>query len=227
MAHGADLANMGEAWWVPIVQIPGDTIDGHQRSRSVRLERTRPAQHHRQPGRQPLRQRGLRLQLDGRRVPLPRPPRRLRQRSGVDRVRRPAPQAVRLPGRRAGRRSAGLVLQVARIWPSWPPRPASTPTAWPARSSPGTTTSPTATPDPDFGRGSSAYDGYWGDPNAVDAGRPDAGPAGHPAVLRGAGGRGRDGHQGRAAHRPRRPRPARHRARRSRACSPRATRWPA
>src|ERR1700722_2227644 len=42
MAHGADLANMGEAWWVPIVQIPGDTIDGHQRRRSVRLERTRP-----------------------------------------------------------------------------------------------------------------------------------------------------------------------------------------
>jgi 3-oxosteroid 1-dehydrogenase len=42
MAHGADLANMGEAWWVPIIQIPGDTIDGRPRSRSVRLERTRP-----------------------------------------------------------------------------------------------------------------------------------------------------------------------------------------
>jgi succinate dehydrogenase/fumarate reductase flavoprotein subunit len=42
MAHGADLANMGEAWWVPIVQIPGDSIEGRQRSRSVRLERTRP-----------------------------------------------------------------------------------------------------------------------------------------------------------------------------------------
>ena len=42
MAHGADLANMGEAWWVPIVRIPGDTIDGRPRSRSVRLERTRP-----------------------------------------------------------------------------------------------------------------------------------------------------------------------------------------
>ncbi|WP_166905652.1 FAD-dependent oxidoreductase [Mycobacterium sp. DL440] len=42
MAHGADLANMGEAWWVPIVQLPGDTIDGHPRSRSVRMERTRP-----------------------------------------------------------------------------------------------------------------------------------------------------------------------------------------
>ena len=42
MAHGADLANMGEAWWVPIVRIPGDTIEGRPRSRSVRLERTRP-----------------------------------------------------------------------------------------------------------------------------------------------------------------------------------------
>ncbi|MDT5131174.1 MAG: 3-oxosteroid 1-dehydrogenase [Mycobacterium sp.] len=42
MAHGADLANMGEAWWVPIIAIPGDTIGGKPRSRSVRLERTRP-----------------------------------------------------------------------------------------------------------------------------------------------------------------------------------------
>ncbi|ORA14274.1 FAD-dependent oxidoreductase [Mycobacterium asiaticum] len=42
MALGADLANMGEAWWVPIVRIPNDTIEGRRRSRSVRLERTRP-----------------------------------------------------------------------------------------------------------------------------------------------------------------------------------------
>jgi 3-oxosteroid 1-dehydrogenase len=42
MAHGADLGNMGEAWWVPVVSLPGDTIEGKQRSRSVRLERTRP-----------------------------------------------------------------------------------------------------------------------------------------------------------------------------------------
>ena len=42
MAHGADLANMGEAWWVPVIQIPGDTLGGQPRSRSVRLERTRP-----------------------------------------------------------------------------------------------------------------------------------------------------------------------------------------
>ncbi len=42
MAHGAELGTMSEAWWVPVVRIPGDTIDGHPRSRSVRLERTRP-----------------------------------------------------------------------------------------------------------------------------------------------------------------------------------------
>jgi 3-oxosteroid 1-dehydrogenase len=40
--RGADLANMGEAWWVPIVQLPGDSFDGQPRSRSIRLERTRP-----------------------------------------------------------------------------------------------------------------------------------------------------------------------------------------
>src|SRR3954471_21080884 len=42
MAHGADLANMGEAWWVPVIQIPGDMLGGKPRSRSVRLERPRP-----------------------------------------------------------------------------------------------------------------------------------------------------------------------------------------
>ena len=42
MTHGADLGSMGEAWWVPIVQLPGDTFGGRPRSRSVRLERTRP-----------------------------------------------------------------------------------------------------------------------------------------------------------------------------------------
>ena len=42
MRVGAELGNMGQAWWVPVVQIPGDTFGGKQRSRSVRLERTRP-----------------------------------------------------------------------------------------------------------------------------------------------------------------------------------------
>jgi succinate dehydrogenase/fumarate reductase flavoprotein subunit len=42
MRAGAALGNMGEAWWVPVVKIPGDTFWGQERSRSVRLERTRP-----------------------------------------------------------------------------------------------------------------------------------------------------------------------------------------
>jgi len=42
MAVGADLGTMREAWWVPVIQIPGDTHEGKVRSRSVRLERTRP-----------------------------------------------------------------------------------------------------------------------------------------------------------------------------------------
>lgn len=42
MELGAALGTMGEAWWVPVIKIPGDLMDGHVRSRSVRLERTRP-----------------------------------------------------------------------------------------------------------------------------------------------------------------------------------------
>jgi 3-oxosteroid 1-dehydrogenase len=42
MEIGSALGNMREAWWVPVIKIPGDTMDGHERSRSVRLERTRP-----------------------------------------------------------------------------------------------------------------------------------------------------------------------------------------
>jgi 3-oxosteroid 1-dehydrogenase len=42
MALGAELANMSEAWWCPVVHIPGDTFLGHQRGRSVRIERTLP-----------------------------------------------------------------------------------------------------------------------------------------------------------------------------------------
>ncbi len=42
MAHGADLANMGEAGGCRSSKSPGDTLGGKPRSRSVRLERTRP-----------------------------------------------------------------------------------------------------------------------------------------------------------------------------------------
>jgi 3-oxosteroid 1-dehydrogenase len=39
---GADLGTMGDAWWVPVIKTPGDRWLGHERSRSIRLERTRP-----------------------------------------------------------------------------------------------------------------------------------------------------------------------------------------
>jgi 3-oxosteroid 1-dehydrogenase len=42
MRLGAALGNMGQAWWVPVVKLPGDTFRGEERSRSVRLERSRP-----------------------------------------------------------------------------------------------------------------------------------------------------------------------------------------
>ena len=79
--------------------------------------------------------------------------------------------------------------------------------------------------DPDFGRGSSAYDGYWGDNDAATTAGKTLGPDRHRAVLRGSGhGRG-DGHQGRPSDRSRRSRAARRAAIRYRGSTPRATRW--
>lgn len=42
MSAGAELANMSEAWWCPSALIPGDEFHGRQRARSVRIERTMP-----------------------------------------------------------------------------------------------------------------------------------------------------------------------------------------
>lgn len=42
MRAGARLGNMGQAWWVPAVQIPGDLAFGVQRSNLVNRERTLP-----------------------------------------------------------------------------------------------------------------------------------------------------------------------------------------
>lgn len=42
MRAGARLANMGQAWWVPAVKIPGDTAFGAPRSNLVNRERTLP-----------------------------------------------------------------------------------------------------------------------------------------------------------------------------------------
>ena len=42
MRAGAQLANMGQAWWVPTVTIPGDVAFGQQRANLVNRERTLP-----------------------------------------------------------------------------------------------------------------------------------------------------------------------------------------
>lgn len=42
MRVGAELGNMGQAWWVPAVKIPGDSAFGQQRSNLVNRERTLP-----------------------------------------------------------------------------------------------------------------------------------------------------------------------------------------
>jgi succinate dehydrogenase/fumarate reductase flavoprotein subunit len=42
MRAGARLANMGQAWWVPAVKIPGDIAFGAERSNLVNRERTLP-----------------------------------------------------------------------------------------------------------------------------------------------------------------------------------------
>ena len=42
MQAGARLGNMSSAWWVPGVRVPGEESFGHQRTRLILLERTRP-----------------------------------------------------------------------------------------------------------------------------------------------------------------------------------------
>ena len=42
MRAGARLGNMGQAWWVPTVEIPGDQVQGRQRANLVNRERTLP-----------------------------------------------------------------------------------------------------------------------------------------------------------------------------------------
>ncbi|CAM2783011.1 FAD-binding protein [Mycobacterium intermedium] len=174
MALGADLANMGEAWWVPIVQIPGDTIDDKPRSRSVRLERTRPrsiivnragrrfvneageynsmagAFHYLDPRGGYVNDRAW-IVFDSIHL----------QRYGFLGVEPGAPvpewfcESADLAelGAKTGIDAAGLEQTIAR----WNRDVA-------------------AGHDPDFGRGSSAYDGYWGDHTATTLAGKTLGP---------------------------------------------------
>ena len=175
MAHGADLANMGEAWWVPIVQIPGDTFEGQPRSRSVRLERTRPRSIIvNRAGKRFLNEAGEYNSMAGA-VPVPRSTRRVRERSGVDRVRLTASQAIRLPRGRPGRPRSRLVFAVGKDLAELGAKTgidadglARTLAAW--------NENVAHEADPDFGRGASAYDGYWGDDKATTTAGKTLGP---------------------------------------------------
>ena len=174
MAVGADLANMGEAWWVPIVQIPNDTIEGRQRSRSVRLERTRPRSIIvNQAGRRFVNEAGEYNSMAGAFHYLDPRGGYVNDRAWMvfDSVHLASYGFLGIaPGRRVpdwfcesadlaelgaktGIDAAGLTNTIAR----WNRNVAKA-------------------SDPDFGRGSSAYDGYWGDDRATTLAGKTLGP---------------------------------------------------
>ncbi|HEY5842169.1 MAG TPA: FAD-dependent oxidoreductase [Mycobacterium sp.] len=184
MAHGADLANMGEAWWVPVIQIPGDTIDGHQRSRSVRLERTRP--------------RSIIVNSAGNRF--------INEAcdynsmAGAFQYLHPRDGYVNDPAwivfdDQHLKRYGFLSVEPGGEAPDWFCKSrdlselaaktgidadglARTVAAWNANVT--DAADGPAPRDPDFGRGSSAYDGYWGDPNASTPAGQTLGPLDNP-----------------------------------------------
>lgn len=174
MSHGADLANMGEAWWVPIVQLPGDTFQGRPRSRSVRLERTRPRSIIvNRAGKRFLNEAGEYNSMAG-------PFQYLDPRDGYandpawivfDSLHlkhygflgvppgEPAPEWFS-PSADLAELGAKTGIDVDGL--------ARTLTVW--------NDSVTRETDPDFGRGSSAYDGYWGDDKATTTAGKTLGP---------------------------------------------------
>lgn len=170
MAHGADLANMGEAWWVPIVKLPDDTFLDHPRSRSVRLERTRPRSIIvNRAGRRFLNEAGEYNSMAG-------PFHYLDPKLGYAND----PAWIVFDDQHL-KRYGFLGVEPGGQAPDWfspskdlaelgektgidPDGLARTLAAWNEHVA--------ADQDPDFGRGSSAYDGYWGDLNApTQAGR--------------------------------------------------------
>jgi succinate dehydrogenase/fumarate reductase flavoprotein subunit len=174
MAHGADLANMGEAWWVPIVQLPGDTFQGRPRSRSVRLERTRPRSIIvNRAGKRFLNEAGEYNSMAG-------PFQYLDPRFGYAND----PAWIVFDSLHL-KRYGFLGIEPGEPAPDWfspsrdlqelgaktgidPEGVAHTLAAW--------NDSVAHEVDPEFGRGSSAYDGYWGDNNAATVAGQTLGP---------------------------------------------------
>ena len=223
MAHGADLANMGEAWWVPIIQIPGDTFGGKPRSRSVRLERTRPSSIIvNRAGKRFLNEAGEYNSMAG-------PFHHLDPRHGY--INDPAwivfdslhLKQYGFLGVAPGERSARMVLKSADL--SELGAKTGIDADGLARTLEEWNRNVAEELDPDFGRGSSAYDGYWGDDKAPTLAGKTLGPidtAPYYAVPVAMGAMGTKGgprtdRDGRVMHVS---------GRRYRGCMPRATRWP-
>ncbi|MBB5915458.1 succinate dehydrogenase/fumarate reductase flavoprotein subunit [Nocardia transvalensis] len=165
MARGADLGTMSEAWWVPVVRIPGDTIEGKPRSRSVRLERTRP--------------RSIMVNRAGRRFV--NEASEYNSMAGAFHYLDPKGGYVNDPGwivfdAEHLRRYGFLGVAPGDPVPEWfcesadlaelgakngidPEGLTATVSDWNGYVA--------AEADPDFGRGASAYDGWWGDENAA------------------------------------------------------------
>ncbi|NKY33690.1 FAD-dependent oxidoreductase [Nocardia speluncae] len=174
MAHGADLGNMGEAWWVPVVQLPGDIIDGRQRSRSVRLERTRP--------------RSIIVNRAGKRFV--NEAAEYNSMAGAFHYLDPRGGYVNNPGWMVFdaehlRRYGFLGVEPGGVAPDWfcesadlaelGARTGIDPEGL-RRTVAGWNRAVAAGADPDFGRGASEYDGYWGDPDAATVAGRTLGP---------------------------------------------------
>ena len=182
MALGAALGNMREAWWVPVIQIPGDTLGGQQRSRSVRLERTRP--------------RSIMVNSDGNRF--------VNEAADynsmigafhhidVDRFTYPNDSAWIVFDHDHLDRYGFLAVPAGGEAPDWynespdleslaaatgidPAGLAHTVERWNAHAA--------ALDDVDFHRGRSAYDGYWGDPEGSSTAEKTIGPIDKPPFF--------------------------------------------
>ena len=212
MAHGADLANMGEAWWVPIMQMPGDTIDG-QPAQPQRATRAHPA-------RAASSSTGRASDSSTRRANTTRWP-------------GPSTTSTRATATSTTRRGSSSTRCTSSGTASSASRRASPAPDWFSPSADLAELGDKTGIDADgLARTLAAWNDNVADEHRPrlrprlkrlrrllgrrqgdDAGRQDAGSDRHRAVLRGAGVDRRDGHQGRAAHRPRRPRAARQRRR--------------
>jgi succinate dehydrogenase/fumarate reductase flavoprotein subunit len=173
---GAQIANMAEAWWVPMVSLPGDLIDGAQAGTLLRFERNG-------PGTLIVGRHGRRFVNEAQNY------------NEMTRVLHDYDPAVRGPrhlpawllfDQRHLERYGFLSHRAGGPLPGWLTRSDDWPSLAAKLSLPEAALIETidrfngharAGSDPDFGRGDSAYDRYWGD---AEAAHPTLGPLEQP-----------------------------------------------